>query len=103
MNPRAGTGLFALQDLDRNQFIGVYMGEVISEEECARRSILTEVEGRVYTFDIENDMLIDALNIGSIIRYANQDPDKNNAICRLVHLGERRFNIIIATKKIQQF
>lgn len=79
------------------------MGEIINEDECQRRSVLSEVEGRVYTFDIEYDMLVDALHIGNIIRYANQDSEKNNAICRLMHLGERRFNIIVATKRIYPF
>jgi len=60
----AGLGLFALEDIPKEQLIIEYTGERISEAEANTR-------GGRYLFEVTNDLVIDGKGRENIARYVN--------------------------------
>ena len=77
-------GLFTLEDLKENDFIIEYTGEIF-DGECLFKDFLNNVNdslGRSYGFDIQEDMAVDAINCGNLMRFANH-ADKKYANCKV--------------------
>ena len=66
-----GAGLFAAEDIKKNEFIGKYVGEVIEKEEVERRSIINIPFDRNYVFELDDFYDIDATKYGNKMRYIN--------------------------------
>lgn len=62
-------GLFALEDINQNDYICEYQGEILTKEESDRRSIFNEQSGLNYLFEISNITDIDAYRVGNEMRY----------------------------------
>lgn len=60
----AGLGLFAAEDIKKEQLIIEYTGERISEDEANRR-------GGKYLFEVTDDLVIDGKGRENIARYIN--------------------------------
>ena len=77
-------GLFTLEDLKENEFIIEYTGEIF-DGECLFKDYLNNVNdslGRSYGFDLQEDMAVDAINCGNLMRFANH-ADKKYANCKV--------------------
>ena len=66
-------GLFTLEDLQEDDFIIEYTGEFF-DDQCPLNNFLTEVNdslGRSYGFTLNDQMTLDAINVGNLMRFAN--------------------------------
>jgi histone-lysine N-methyltransferase EZH2 len=64
-------GLFALEDIEENEYICEYSGELLSKEETDRRSVFNDQLGLNYLFGLSYSSDIDAYRLGSKMRYVN--------------------------------
>lgn len=71
-------GLFTLEDLKENEFIIEYIGKIF-DGECPLDDYLRVANddlGRSYGFDIEEELSVDAINVGNLMRFANHAEKK---------------------------
>ena len=66
-----GAGLFAAEDIKKNELIDKYIGEVIEKEEVERRSTINIPFERNYAFELDDFYDIDATRYGNKMRYIN--------------------------------
>ena len=66
-----GAGLFAAEDIEKNELIDQYVGEVIEKEEVERRSTINIPFERNYAFELDDFYDIDATRYGNKMRYIN--------------------------------
>lgn len=66
-----GAGLFAAEDIKKNELIDKYIGEVIEKEEVERRSTINIPFERNYAFELDDYYDIDATKYGNKMRYIN--------------------------------
>lgn len=72
----AGNGAFIDQDLEVDDFIGLYTGEVLSAEESERRGRLYEL-GCSYLFELsDTGISVDAGRAGNALRFVNHGCEK---------------------------
>jgi len=76
----AGWGLFALEDMKKGDYIGIYNGEVICNEEIDKRGVWDQYEKLFYIFSVDDQYAIDAKYMGNKQRFINHSPDKANCI-----------------------
>jgi len=100
-----GYGLYAGEDIEKNGFIGEYIGELISTLESKNRDKLYDKSSITYLFEVNDVWVIDSYEIGNKIRYANhasENDEKRNsfAACRYVN-GQNRI-ILLALKPIKK-
>lgn len=76
--PGKGHGLFAAEDLRKQQFLREYVGELISPDEFARRSTdKTNPSEHQYIMQLKNGVYLDASRKGSISRFINHSCEPN--------------------------
>ena len=63
-----GLGLFSLEDIEKDEFICEYTGEIISKDESDRRSVIKDEIGLNYIFTISQQLDIDAYRSGNEMR-----------------------------------
>jgi histone-lysine N-methyltransferase EZH2 len=63
-----GLGLFTLEDIEKDEFICEYTGEIISRDESDRRSVIKDVVGLNYLFTVSQQFDIDAFRAGNEMR-----------------------------------
>ena len=66
-----GGGLFAGENIKKGNLIGEYFGEKMEKLELARRSIFSDVIGKIYPFDSNNIYDIDSVRLGNLVRFIN--------------------------------
>ncbi len=64
-----GLGLFTLEDIEKDEFICEYTGEIITRDESDRRSIIKDPVGLNYLFTVTKQHDIDAYRAGNEMRY----------------------------------
>ena len=67
----SSSGLFSNQDINKNELIGEYIGEMTEKDETERRSVIDSPFERNYVFELNNVFDIDAEKCGNKIRYIN--------------------------------
>lgn len=77
-----GWGVRTNKTIARGRFIAKFVGEIITHEECERRSEIYTFENRKYFFDLDleqkdNPYTIDAAKIGNFTRFINHSCDPN--------------------------
>lgn len=76
--PGKGHGLFAAEDLRKQQFLREYVGELISPEEFSRRSSdKKNPSEHQYIMQLKNGVYLDASRKGSISRFINHSCEPN--------------------------
>ncbi|KIW98713.1 uncharacterized protein Z519_00375 [Cladophialophora bantiana CBS 173.52] len=73
-----GYGLYALTDIPSGDFIGEYVGEIISKTEGDRRGALYHLRNQEYLFALNATQEIDASNHGNKTRYMNNSLKEEN-------------------------
>jgi len=86
-----GLGAFAVKPIQKNQFIGEYIGELLPTK-YDRREILRKHLGLNYSFGLNEDYHIDSARVGNETRYINHGKgDKANATAtKKLVLGDHR-------------
>ncbi|KAF2032179.1 SET domain-containing protein, partial [Setomelanomma holmii] len=75
-----GFGLYAGQDIRKDDMIGEYTGEIISNEESERRAVIYEYEKNMYLFKLNKKQEVDATYMGNKVRFIN-NANKNLTNC----------------------
>jgi hypothetical protein len=73
-----GFGLFAGQDIKKNDFIHEYKGEIISQNESDRRGAMYSLSGQEYLFTLNPEQQLDANNFGNKARFMNNSKKPAN-------------------------
>ena len=98
---KKGFGLFTKKDLKAGEFIVEYVGEVLDEEEYARRKQFYEASAQrhYYFMNIGNGEVIDATRKGGMGRFINHSCEPNCETQKWVVKGELSIGLF-ATKDI---
>lgn len=76
-----GWGLFAGEEIRKDDFIGEYKGEVITREEADRRGAVYHYRGLEYLFSLNRDQEVDSSRAGNKMRFINNQNDSKNQNC----------------------
>ena len=79
----AGMGLFMGEDVGKNEFIGEYKGEVVTQDEAERRGKLYDKRGISFLFDINKSQAIDATRMGNKLRFINHARERTNCVAKI--------------------
>ncbi|KAG1698865.1 hypothetical protein DVH05_014249 [Phytophthora capsici] len=74
---RKGLGVITLEDVKAGQFVGEYVGEVLSSREAMMRCQNYQKMKHVYMLQVSADEVIDATQIGGCMRFVNHSCDPN--------------------------
>lgn len=75
--PSAGYGCFTLGALRKGDYIGEFIGELISPEDADRRGAIADANKLSYLFEITSDSVVDASRFGNITRFINDSGNPN--------------------------
>ncbi|KAI9682024.1 MAG: hypothetical protein M1817_000078 [Caeruleum heppii] len=67
----AGYGLFMGEPAQKGDYLGQYLGEVISTDEANRRGSIYDQRQLSYLFDLNKDQVVDASRAGNKFRFIN--------------------------------
>ncbi|KAL3091354.1 hypothetical protein niasHS_007147 [Heterodera schachtii] len=96
-----GMGLYAKRDLDMNQMIIEYIGELIRNEVCEiRQSRYIEQNRGEYMFRIDCDWVVDATMAGGLARYINHSCDPNCGT-KILPVNDEKKVVIFANRPIK--
>jgi len=89
----AGWGCFIGEPAAKNEFIGEYFGEMITELEADRREYLFGKKKCSYMFKLNEEYVIDAGRFGGKMRFANHSSHPNCETKILLVNGDHRIGI----------
>uniref|UniRef100_A0A915NUX8 Histone-lysine N-methyltransferase n=2 Tax=Meloidogyne TaxID=189290 RepID=A0A915NUX8_9BILA len=96
-----GLGLYAKRDLDMNQMIIEYLGEMIRNEVCEmRQKRYIEQNRGEYMFRIDVDWVVDATMAGGLARYINHSCDPNCGT-KILTINDESKIVIFANRPIK--
>ncbi|KAH9287214.1 Histone-lysine N-methyltransferase trr [Echinococcus granulosus] len=97
-----GLGLFASRDIEKNEFIIEYLGQLIRNEVGNRRERLYESQSRgIYMFRADDNWIVDATMYGGLARYINHSCEPN-CIAEVILYDNQKRIIIIANRLIKK-
>jgi hypothetical protein len=79
-----GMGLFMGEPVAKDQFIGEYKGEVLTQEEAERRGKIYDKRGTSFLFDLNTAQAIDATRLGNKLRFINHSKNEPNCVARII-------------------
>jgi len=86
-------GCFIGEDVESNEFIAEYVGEMINQEEGERRGKAYDEFKCSYMFKLNDHFLIDAAKFGGKIRFANHSDTPNCRVKIVLVNGDHRIGI----------
>ena len=95
-----GRGLFSVTDLEKDQLIIEYVGELIRSKVADVRERYYDSKGiGCYMFRIDENFVVDATKMGNAARYVNHSCDPN-CEARVITVGTSKKIVIYASKAI---
>lgn len=79
-----GMGLFMGEPVKKDQFIGEYKGEILTQEEAERRGKIYDKRGTSFLFDLNTAQTLDATRMGNKLRFINHSATKANCKAQVV-------------------
>jgi SET domain-containing protein len=95
-------GLFAGEIIEKEEYICLYSGEILTENDSENRGVVQDVIEETYLFTLNNRYVIDASKVGNIMRYSNHGSGNHtNAVPKIITYVEGNQTIgLYATKRI---
>jgi len=92
----AGWGAFILNGASKGDFLGEYIGELVTHEEADRRGRVYDRNNCSYLFNLNSEWVVDAQNRGNKLRFANHSQDANCFVRIKDVKGDNRLAIMAA-------
>lgn len=94
-----GWGLYAMQDIEPNEFIIEYVGEIIRQKISDEREkrYFRQGIGDSYMFRLDEDLVIDATRKGSVARFVNHSCE-SNAVAKIITIDNSK-KIVFYSKR----
>ena len=86
----AGWGAHVLHGARKDDFIGEYVGELVTQDEADRRGMVYDRNNCSYLFDLNSEFCIDAQNRGNKLRFANHSVHPNVRSAVMAVNGDNR-------------
>ncbi|TPX68337.1 histone-lysine N-methyltransferase [Spizellomyces sp. 'palustris'] len=95
-------GLFAMERIDKNEFVIEYIGEIVRQKVADHREKIYERQGigSSYLFRIDGDHIIDATKRGNMARFINHNCEPNCSAKVITVAGKKRI-VIYANRDIE--
>jgi len=98
----AGYGLYALEEIRKDEYVSSYTGELISDSEAERRGTLYDSKEHSYIFSLTPEQSLDATILGNKLRYANhRAKGEENCYARNVRVQGNTVVILLAKRDIK--
>lgn len=89
-----GWGAFAVNDIENNDFIHEYVGEIISQDEADRRGVVYDKLNVSYLFTMNEDEVVDATRKGNFAKFINHDDRTPNCCVKIIqNEGDHKIGI----------
>ena len=98
----AGWGLFANEDIKKDNLIGEYKGELINDDIVNKRDRFKEYERSTYMFKLDDEYTVDSRRMGNMLRYANHSKNRSNSFTKIVFSSGHRKIGLFAKKNIKK-
>ncbi|KFX96984.1 hypothetical protein O988_05065 [Pseudogymnoascus sp. VKM F-3808] len=95
-----GNGLYLAESVQEGDFIAEYVGEIIDHTEVDRRDDLVKKMGMSYNFDLNMDVVIDAMWFGNATRFINHSEVRKNCRAKVLLVNSEHRIAFFATKNL---
>ena len=72
-----GWGMFAGEDISKNELVSEYIGELISSTEAQKREQIYVIKKSSYLFEVNDDYFLDSTYKGNKTRFINHSENPN--------------------------
>ena len=89
----AGWGAFLMESAKKDDFLGEYTGDLISDQEAERRGSVYDRQDKSYLFNLTKEGVLDANRRGNKLRFANHSLNPNCFVKYMLVDGDHQVGI----------